>query len=58
MSDIRDDKVQLAKFNFSGIEDQGFQDCNEFLADENCIDIQCTNNGYGSHIYIMYKPKK
>jgi len=45
---------QIKHFNFSGEEDQGFQDMNYFLRKHNAIQIIANNNGYGSHIYIVY----
>jgi len=45
---------QLKHFSFKDADE--LKRCNEFLAAQGneVIDIQCTNNGYGSHVYILY----
>ncbi len=49
--------MQLKHFNFSDEDDAGFKNLNHFLEDDDIIvkEIQCNNNGYGSHVYVMYE---
>jgi len=49
---------QLKWFHFKNEESEGYVKLNVFLANNKTIDVQCTNNGYGSHVYVIYMGEK
>jgi len=46
---------QVIWFHFGDEKADGFIKLNEFLQSNKILDIQCTNNGYGSHVYVIYE---